>query len=259
MPRLVVGSHHPSADLVGSPKPAAASSPQWLTASSVPRAASAGLTYPTSPTAAAASASVMSNCISAAPFSENHVASGVSTATAAAAHAIATAAAAAVARELEDRVALAEGRAAAAEGAALEAARAAEMAGKRVASVSAELARATADLGDARGRFEAVAMINQQVRGVNSCEGSSLLHDATSQVFGGLITWKCGGCHHQHQGKQTTHQPLIALWRLCSVPNNPLTKTPCVLSLVTCAASALHIVVRADITTAAAAGDRPVS
>lgn len=160
LPRLAVGSYNPAADLAGSPKPAAAGSPSWLTASAT-RAASAGLTYPSSPTAAAAPA--VRNTISATSPSQNPVLSGTSNATAATAHAIATAAAAAVARELEDRVAMAEGRAAVAERAAIEAARAAQTAGKRVSGVTAELARATADIGDARGRFEAVVSMNQQV------------------------------------------------------------------------------------------------
>lgn len=163
LPRLLIGTQSPTlGDPAESPKPAAAGSPSWL-GSAAARAASAGLAYPSSPTAAVAPA--FRNSISAASPSQNINASmGFSSAAATAAHAIATAAAASAARELEDRVALAEGRAVAAERAALEAARAAETASRRVASVTADLARASADVADARGRFDAVVSMNQQVR-----------------------------------------------------------------------------------------------
>lgn len=185
LPRIAVGNYGPAAE--------ASSSPTAATAGA--RSISAGLAYSSPPAALPHGAR---NSISATSPSLNPPSSGISNATAAAAHAIATAAAAAAARELEDRVAVAEGRAATAERAAVAAARAAETAGRRVAGLDAELARATADIGDARGRFEAVVNMNQQVtthisasskamdcsRAINTCSAAScVLHHRTASII----------------------------------------------------------------------------
>lgn len=181
LPRLLPASFSPVAGTAASPKAAAAvgSPAPWMLTSAA-RAPSAGVVYPQSPTAVAAAAgggipasynqSVgglgFRNSISATSpsMTAGGLDPGMSGAAAAAAHAIATAAAAAVAREMEDRLALAEGRAVAAERAALEAARAAELSDRRVNDVTSQLARANADIGDSRGRQDAAVAMQQQVR-----------------------------------------------------------------------------------------------